>query len=219
MDTDGIDFEKFETQRDDCFLCHPSSKLLVAIDTYAFALSGLGPLSDGYTIIATTDHLIDLKSCPPEHVNSFVNLTLKVRSALALEFGGCVITEHGNLPVCNVTSSLFSHCHHPHLLLTPTSKSPLAQFEEYFSVKGTLYSNLTDALYFGSTLRHYIMVSPSSEEYHIFDASNGVPRQFNRMILAEQMGVADIASWKMVPNFPAAVQNAILVKELIKKHE
>lgn len=206
-------FEEYEIARNDCFLCRPASRLLIDIEKDFFAIAGLGPITKGYTIVATTQHIQKLDS--EERIVEFARYVSKVRELLIGKFGSCLLTEHGHSPLCTLSEGNQNiHCFHPHVLLFPTASSVLEATNNYFDSNGHVFETLDDALRFGAKLSQYLLVSENIDTFVIFPAENGLPRQFARALVAEAHGSIDLASWRAYPFAAAAEENAKQVREL-----
>lgn len=206
--------EQEEVARTDCFLCRPAGKLLVDVGLEYFTMAGLGPLSDGYAIVATMTHP-DEEDNPPDPSPELAEYAASVHEALVGHFGSCVMTEHGRMPMCQ---TIGSHCFHQHFLFFPGVPDPLKSFRKYFEFEGISFDTLSDALTFASTLSsNYLLVSANCNQYWIFPAADGLPRQFSRVIIAEHVGSPDLASWQTYPNAEWSIKNAEVLRKIFER--
>src|ERR1700727_2523941 len=93
-----------------CFLCLPSPELLFLESENFYALAGLGPVVDGYCVIAAKSHVKSMADVPAvlsDERDAFVTL---VRNKLIAMHGTCLITEHGRMTVCAAEHDY--HCFH-----------------------------------------------------------------------------------------------------------
>ncbi len=209
--------EQHEFERTDCFLCRPLSTLLVQVSTDAYTMAGLGPLCDGYAITSAIDHIEGLKSLDKSALKRYAEYAESVQRTLAQKFGNCVLTEHGNMPICNVHSDAHaqSHCYHPHFLMFPAKFDPMKSFWEYFCGPGRGFASLYEALVYGVSQKHYILVSPRIGRFEVFVPVDGLPRQLARGLVAESLGTEKLADWRSRPNFDWSLKNAALLREIL----
>src|SRR5438270_12911388 len=102
-----------------CFLCEPDPDLIFAESGSARALCGLGPISDGYSLVATRGHISSAADALPALGKGFLDFTASVRNALVDRFGSCLLSEHGRVPLCAQDVAADRHCYHAHFLLFP----------------------------------------------------------------------------------------------------
>src|SRR5215469_11506206 len=105
-----------------CFLCEPDESLVYHREGRFFAMLGLGPLSEGYSVIATRDHVPSMLDLDPEGVKELVEFTQRVRIRQAMRgYEPGAITEHGRVATCvhAVAGAHEPHCLHAHRLLFP----------------------------------------------------------------------------------------------------
>jgi len=58
---------------------------------------------------------------------------MHVRGLLSDRFGGCLLTEHGRMPVCHgAAGAADRHCFHAHFLMFPAAPSILGLAVPYF---------------------------------------------------------------------------------------
>lgn len=206
-----------EAQRHDCFLCRPKAALLVDVKQAGYALAGLGPLADGYTVVATHDHVQGLAAVSTEARRLYADYTMTIASRLSSQHGGCFIVEHGNMAVCGVGDATGrAHCLHPHFLLVPDRRCSVAPFVEYFGTDQSYFGTLAEAVEYGATRGQYVLAGDTSGMFHVFLPNGDVPRQFARALLAEQLGLVDRASWRDTPDPEWTAKNAHAVRELLR---
>lgn len=205
---------EIELARQDCFLCKPSELLMVDSGKGAFTMAGLGPIVDGYAIVATKDHLDRLGSSSAEYIMMYADYATQIRRKLTQRYGTCILTEHGNMPVCGINVCNHSHCFHPHFLLFPNGSSIFEAAREYFQYPGHQFSTLIEALSFGKSLNHYLLVSENEDGYFVFVPNKSLPRQFARALIAEGIDALEFASWRDHPRVEMALTNANELKIL-----
>ena len=195
-----VKFARDESMRDDCFLCRPSAQLLAHTSEWGFTMAGLGPLCDGYALVATFGHGAIENRHSPIALEKLAEYAENVQQALADEFGSCMLAEHGKMPVCNPNRPVGSHCFHPHFLLFPGVPDPMQEFNDYFGFPGDHFGSLKEALAHAVHLPNYLLGSSRTGEYVVFPTANGLPRQFARAIVADIQGRGELASWQTYPN-------------------
>lgn len=211
-----MNFEQAESQRVDCFLCRPAEQLLAHVGSGYYTMAGLGPLSDGYAIIARDIHGAIDEQIDSFQFEEFAKYAERIQSVLSAQFGTCVLTEHGKMPLCQPNGMANSHCYHTHFLLFPGVPDPLHEFSDYFGVDGERFESLFDALKVAAKYPNYLLVSARTGEYFVFSADHGLPRQFARVVVAETLDNPDLASWRTYPNGEWALRNALLLRKLLQ---
>lgn len=206
-----MSFEREEVDRKDCFLCHPAGKLLAHVGRNYFTMAGLGPFTDGYAVVATLSHGTIEQAVPPSLTQDLAEYAMAIQERLTTHYGSCILTEHGKMPICNASGS---HCYHPHFLLFPGVSDPTKKVRDYFGCPGEQFQTLHQALSFASTIENYLLVSASTIEYLVFPVENGLPRQFARLIVAEDLALPDLASWQTYPDAAWAIKNAEYLRHL-----
>jgi len=205
-----------EALRHDCFLCRPSATLLVHVGTAGYAIAGLGPLADGYTVVATQGHLQGLAAASTELRTAYSDYTETLAKALTARYGACFIVEHGNMAVCGIEAEGRAHCFHPHFLLVPDARCSLDPFNEYFGSGHQMFDSLIDAVSFGADRGQYVLAGQFPGPFAVYLPQGELPRQFARALLAEQLGVDDRASWRAMPDLRWTCRNAISVRDAIR---
>lgn len=204
-----------ESRREDCFLCRPSAQLLAHIGEECFTMAGLGPLSDGYALIAEFRHGLSGPHEDPKAAGRLARYTESVQKILAVHYGSCVLAEHGKMPICHPNWPQGSHCFHRHFLLIPGAPDPLPELSNYFTANGERFTSLFEALSYAATFPNYLLGSSQPGEYTIFPAGEGLPRQFARGVVAESLGQPDLASWRTYPNAEWTARNAVVLRRLL----
>jgi hypothetical protein len=176
-------------------------------------MAGIGPLAPCYAIVATIEHLDQLKD--PSEIEEFAKYVERIRAVLVKEFGNCLLTEHGHTPLCTLADAHTVHCYHPHVLLFPATPGIQTAAAQYFEASGTGFRSLSEALKFGRDLDQYFLVSDSASTFDVYPAKDGLPRQFARALVAEQVGNIERASWRDFPEFNEAERNAVKLKALL----
>lgn len=203
-----------ECIREDCFLCRPNAALLAHVGDAGYTVSGLGPLAEGYAVVATHEHLKGLEEADLNLRSAYASYANMVANRLAEQYGGCFVVEHGNMAVCGVSVEGRAHCFHPHFLMIPAQCLHVGPFLEYFNSSET-FGQLADAIEFGVGRGQYVLAGQAGGQFHIFLPNGEVPRQFARGLVAEQLGITHLASWKAEPNLAKALANAKVLREVL----
>ena len=205
-----------EAKRSDCFLCRPNAALLGRLGRSGYLLAGLGPLADGYAVVASHAHLRGLKDAGPDLRLAYSNFAAESAQTLAEQFGACFVVEHGNMAVCGIPEEGREHCFHPHFLLIPASGLSVEPFLDYFG-RSTVFETLHAAIEFGIDKGQYVLAGHSEGPFHVFLPDGELPRQFARGLVAEQLDQSELASWRDQPNLAWTLANAELLKEIFTR--
>ena len=203
-----------ELQRKDCFLCRPASALLIDVAETAFAIAGLGPIVDGYSVVATVDHIRSLGNEREDMLAKYCQFATEYRAKLSRRFGSCLVTEHGNMALCDIDEARHIHCFHPHLLYFPGVREiSSAVYEEFGTPKK--FASLQRAIEAGGATRQYLLLSPDEDTHLIFEPKDEIPRQYARALVAESMNRESLASWRNSPGIDWAIANAMTLRRII----
>lgn len=206
-----------EALRQDCFLCRPKATLLVDVSPAGYTLAGLGPLADGYVVVATHDHVQGLAAVPVEARRLYAEYTVAIASRLSSHFGACFIVEHGNMAVCGVSETAGrAHCLHPHFLLVPDRRCSIDPFLEYFGSNYSSFGSLAEAIHYGAERGQYLLAGNANGPFYVFLPEGDLPRQFARALLAEQLHLVDRASWRDTPDPVWSLQNSHAIRRLLQ---
>ena len=198
-------------QDPNCFLCAPPSDLVFRESEHFIALAGLGPVVDGYCVVAAKAHTRSMADIPRSlelQRSSFVN---GLRQELTAKFGSCLVTEHGRMAVCG-SDEHDHHCFHAHFLFFPGAPDIAQEAVSYFLTVRD-FDALEDALQAGSLLEEYFLVSPTMDRYSIFATPLNAPRQLARVLVASRMGNLEQADWKLHPNREASLRIADTLRQ------
>lgn len=206
-----------EAMRQDCFLCRPKATLLVDVGPVGYALAGLGPLADGYTVVATHDHVQGLAAVPDGTRRLYADYTMTIATRLSRRYGSCFIIEHGNMAICGMDDSAGrAHCLHPHFLLVPDRRCSVDPFSEYFGSDHRSFGSLAAAVHYGAARGQYVLAGEISGTFHVFLPNGELPRQFARALVAERLELVDRASWRDTPDPDWTARNAHAIRELLQ---
>ncbi len=192
----------------DCFLCAPDSALVYLSGPNGVALCGLGPLTAGYTVVGAKSHVRSSADALVAGSN-FVDFAMHVRAFLIERFGGCLMTEHGRMPVCHgAAGAAERHCFHAHFLLFPAAPSILGLAVPYFAAV-TQHTDLRSVLReTARTNQEYFLVSPTPHQVFVMQRPNRMMRQFSRCLVAAALGRPGDADWQAKPDVELAREYA-----------
>lgn len=192
---------------EDCFLCELPPDLIVRKSRHFVALAGLGPVVDGYCLLAATAHTRSMadvsKDLRAERSTSLSSL----RSALLQLFGSCLVTEHGRMAVCSDNIGHDNHCFHAHFLLFPGAPDITQDSSSYF-LNNKVFHDINDALSYAATFDEYFLVSKNEHEHTVFSGPLNMPRQLARVLVAAKLDRLDLGDWKNAPRREEAVRIA-----------
>jgi hypothetical protein len=75
-----------------CFLCSPDPELVYAYSDRFFAMTGWGPIGEGYSLIAAREHVPSMMDLSTEEAQELADFTSKIRDRIEPLFGGATIT-------------------------------------------------------------------------------------------------------------------------------
>jgi|GEM_PF-6070983 len=197
----------------DCFLCTPDLDLIFSRAADSFALCGLGPLVQGYSVVATSSHTAsaaDAIAAAPQ----FVDFAESLRNVLSKEYGSCLLTEHGRLPVCTDPSGTSDpHCYHAHFLLFPGAPDVSQTARSHFRLVHSAPS-LKSALKVAAKSKDYFLISPKPEEAYVMTRPGRIIRQFARVLVADALGIPTHANWRRFPDRESCAKTAAYLRAL-----
>ncbi len=205
-----------EATRTDCFLCRPNAALLSNVSEAGYTVAGLGPLADGYAVVATHDHIEGLAEANAQLRRQYSEYATSVAERLSTEFGECFLVEHGNMAVCGIAEEGRAHCFHPHFLLIPSAELSTSPFVDYFGHDGCKFQSLIDAVNYGADRGQYLLAGKITGPFHVFLPNGELPRQFARALVAEQLGASGRASWRDMPDLQWTANNAAALRRVLK---
>ncbi len=198
----------------ECFLCKPQNDLIYHSDTAAFALCGLGPIVEGYSVVATRKHARSSADLTSLEEKEFRDFAIGVRSRLMSKFSSCLMTEHGRLPVCvDHSGTSEPHCYHAHFLLFPGAGDLEKSARSYFK-KTDAFDSLSAALESTKSLEEYYLFSSTPSSFLIMTRPGRIIRQFSRYLVAESQSRPELADWRRHPLRNEAVLMAQTLREL-----
>jgi diadenosine tetraphosphate (Ap4A) HIT family hydrolase len=190
-----------------CFLCEPPPDLIFYESADFLGIAGLGPIGDGYCLMAATQHVKSMADLPTSLRPQRDDLVRKFRDRLSRKYGSCLITEHGRMELCDDENGDHdAHCFHAHFLLFPGARDISAKARSYFAEAQT-FANLNPALSYASA-SEYMLVSPDPSIYTILSRPLNIPRRLARILVTHDTGSLYLADWRDHPNRQLAQANA-----------
>lgn len=161
---------------------------------------GLGPIVEGYSLIATTYHFPSMIDLPLGEIESLIDFTAHVRNLLMKPFGNAVITEHGRVAPCidKNKDKQEAHCFHAHRLVFPTEVDFTNVFEEH-NLEVQEYSTFLECKQKFEWKGEYLYYERPDGSCLIAPAPMKLARQFFRYKIADAIGHPELASWKDYP--------------------
>lgn len=201
-----------------CFLCHPSAPLVYLRKGPFFAMFALGPIAEGHTLIATEHHgasILDLDAGAAENLMQFINA---VRAVLRPLYGEVVVTEHGRVPLCEITRGKGheEHCFHAHMHLLPIQFDPLVGFSN-IGARVSAYASLRQAHSSTRFKGEYLYFERTDGSCLVAEAPRRLPRQFFRSLAAVAVGHPEYASWRRFPRLDVVEAAVLRVKGRLTK--
>jgi diadenosine tetraphosphate (Ap4A) HIT family hydrolase len=193
-----------------CFLCEPSTELVFLESQNFYALAGLGPVVDGYSVIAAKAHSMSMADIPPALSADRDAFLADVRTRLVGQYGSCLITEHGRMAVC-AAGEHDHHCFHAHFLAFPGTEDVSDLASSYFA-NSAEFSTLEAA--FAEAVLHpeYLLISPNPNRFYILSTPLNAPRQLARHLVSWKSGNPHLADWKTWPQR----ERAILIAQTLR---
>jgi hypothetical protein len=161
---------------------------------------GLGPVVEGYSLLATTAHTKSMLDLSEGEVQELIDFTQQTKSLLSKHYGDSIITEHGRVAPCVDTNRdrQQAHCFHAHRLIFPTSLD-LSEAISNYGLEVQEYSNFTDGWRQFSWPGEYLYFERVDGSCLIAAAPMRTVRQFFRHKVAELMGRPEMGDWTEHP--------------------
>lgn len=181
---------------DGCFLCNPDPELVYWSDPENIALCGLGPMLRGYSVVATRRHVRSAADAAAGEAPTFLAFASTARAKLETSFGGCLLSEHGRVPLCvDLSGTTDPHCYHAHFLLFPGAPSIEEKATAHFATVKKAAS-LKEALTLAAAFNEYFLLSPTGQQFLVMTRPGRIIRQFVRLLVSEAIGTPELANWR-----------------------
>lgn len=195
-----------ETSEGFCFLCSPSPELVFLESQNFYALAGLGPIVDGYCVIAAKAHSRSMADIAPQLWAERDSFLATIRARLTAMYGSCLVTEHGRMAVC-AADEHDHHCFHAHFLVFPGAQDVSVLAGSYFA-HTVEFPSISAALASGALHPEYLLTSPDRNRLFIHSTPLNAPRQLARFLVAWENGDPHLADWKAWPQRERAISIA-----------
>jgi diadenosine tetraphosphate (Ap4A) HIT family hydrolase len=182
----------------DCRFCvRPDRERILYEGPRFVVMMGLGPITEGYVLIITTDHHSCLGALPPTMIDELEQLIEVVGEAQRALYGASMLFEHGRSGACLPQGHGEDHCYHAHLHLNPVDVDLTDRVR---------HDHPTEALPSWSELARRYADEPNP--YLLLDSDDGLvwaptpqrlPRHYLRTLLAEELGAPHLADWVAFP--------------------
>lgn len=196
---DSVNIRSEDSSR--CFLCDPEPEFTWAESDHFRAVLGIGPVGEGFTLIAAREHLPSMLDLSQSHVRELNDFTNLVRERLGKIYGDTVLAEHGRVAACvePMTRAHEPHCLHAHRLVFPNIRQ-LELSEAAPGMEIQRYNDFELAHDYYNDCGQYLYVE-DDRGVQIGRIEGRLPRQFLRAIIALKRGCPELADWRRRPGF------------------
>jgi diadenosine tetraphosphate (Ap4A) HIT family hydrolase len=185
-----------------CFLCLPDPSLIFDESDHFFVMLGLGPIVEGYSIIAAKDHVSSMLDLHRQHAEELSDFSLAVRARLCKQYGPTTITEHGRVAPC-VTPQIRAyetHCLHAHRLVFP-GISQISIVRSSAITNEQRYDDYLETWRRFDDPRQYLFSERATLECDVASVRGPITRQYFRRLAAFRVGTPDLADWRTHPGY------------------
>lgn len=186
-----------------CFFCNPDRRRIVQESSNFYAILGLGPIVEGYTVIASKQHHKSTLDLPDALLNEQINFSLSTRDVLARIYGPSIVVEHGRIKACTSleVDPHEDHCFHAHQLIFPVSVD-LLPLLEFFGYPAKQFSSLSDARRSVDPKNEYLLFQDSGGNLNLAEVPHPCRRQFMRYLVGLELGHEQLADWRRFEGWP-----------------
>jgi hypothetical protein len=206
-----------------CFFCAQNEQARILYQSeHFYVLLGLGPIVEGYVILAARQHIRSMFDLPEDIRVSYINEKQRLKQLINETYGPSIVTEHGRIQAC-VIEDEEAHdllCYHAHQLFFPIDLdlSTLSQegpFEKVFEGASLFAMSSSDLL----DDDEYLFFENSAGRVFIYKVRGKCPRQYMRYLVARSIGKPELASWQKYPAYDTIWQakdryNSVLSAEI-----
>lgn len=162
-----------------------------------YAMLGLGPIVEGYSLMATVAHAPSMLDLSETDVDKLAAFTDQIRQSLAPHYGESIITEHGRVAPCvdRDRDGQQAHCFHAHRLVFPVS-ADLTESITNYGLETSEYANFKACWRDFSWKGEYLYYERADGTCVVATAPMRTVRQFFRHKVAESVGHPELADWK-----------------------
>jgi hypothetical protein len=186
--------------RQECFLCAPNQDWVYLKDDKFFTMLGLGPLTEGYSLLATRSHTPSMLDLPHADAKLLCEFSELVRQHLRPHYGEVIITEHGRIPACvhRDKGPREAHCFHAHRLVF-TADEDLSGYLNGCGLEVNEYSSFMDFRRRFDWQGEYLYYERADGTCLAAAAPYRLVRRFFRHKMAEHLGTPELADWTEFP--------------------
>jgi hypothetical protein len=159
---------------------------------------GWGAVVEGYSLIATKQHIPSMFDVPDKLVPELNDFTTSIRTRLGRAYGPSVITEHGRIGLCELLSNHEPHCFHAHRLVFPVEVDLSTVFLDA-RLQGRTHQNFNAARMASTELNEYLYYERPDGVCAVANAQGCSQRQFFREAIASRLGWPELKSWRLYP--------------------
>lgn len=198
--------------RETCFLCEADHPWIYERSAHFVAMLGLGPIGEGYSLIAAREHVPSMLDLEPPLVDELVEFTSRVRARLRPHYGEAVVTEHGRIAPCLAAyaRAYEPHCLHAHRLVFPGHHG-VDLVGAYSRLGAQRYVSFFEAARVFDEEGQYLYAENADGTCEVVPVRGPVPRQFFRRLIAIRSGAPYLADWNAYPQLAvvAAAQHRL----------
>ena len=189
----------------DCFLCNPDPTLVYLQSPNFFAMTGWGPIVDGYSLIASRAHAPSMLDLSEDDVEELTDVQRLVRARLAVFSHEVVIAEHGRVALCAqaATTAHDPHCLHAHQLCFPGLHELSLGGIDAGAHQPVKFTDWPAAWRGFDHPRAYLASIASDGSTQMLAADRAVPRQLLRSLAVIKRGHGH-ADWRQQPRVAQA---------------
>lgn len=175
---------------------------------------GLGPIVEGYLLIASKDHYMGLGNVPTELYSELESVQTKVRSILTQNYTPPLFFEHGPVSRMNKGGCCIEHAHLHALPVKVDITSELTHSFHHSII--TSYDALKTQFQKGVP---YFFYETNTGERHLFAVQESVPSQYIRKLIAQKVGKPERADWQSYLELEEVVRTAQTLKAAFANRE
>ena len=180
-----------------CFLCNPDRSLVYKEEGPFYAMLGVGAIMEGYSIIATKEHIPSMLDLSDKDLVLLSSFTLSVRGLLMPHYGPVIITEHGRVPVCNGNGDDKQHCFHAHRLVFPM-RCDIPDIFDALDCKEQAFPDFVDG-YTKFDWENEYLYYEKTDGSCVFAIAIDPRRQYFRFRVSSFLGRPELGDWEKYP--------------------
>jgi len=196
-----------------CFFCDPEPWRTLFRGKHVLLLAGAGPLCPGYIMLAPLKHVATVAELDEPSFWEFLALFEVSKELLLRRYGdGYTAYEHGRVGSCRIEDArpdTVSFCHHAHRIVIPRLTACRLRLEASFDKVRALSSPQELRELAGTPYVYYETGGQRrSTERWTFLGERGIPSQFMRRILTEELKLGRNWNWAADLNHEEMVDTA-----------